>query len=221
MKIFENRNKMLESFPRGLKIAELGVFEGEFSKTIYEICAPKELILIDLFEGYFGSGDKDGNNYHYVQLEDEMDKLINYFSDNPEVKIIKQSTSAYLESILDNSLDMVYIDADHSYESVINDLRLSYKKVKYGGYICGHDYIYDAKNAIDHFCSEKNLEIICLTKDGCPSFCIQKKNDKLKILLKKTILFKVFINLTIDELQTKSRKSNQCYVVNGAVYFYH
>jgi hypothetical protein len=174
MKIFKTRNEMLESFPKNQVIAELGVFKGEFSKIIYETCTPKELLLVDLFEGYFGSGDKDGLNYHHVQLEDEMIKIKNHFKNDPSVKIIKNYTTVFLNSIPDEYLDIVYIDADHSYDSVLADLNASFNKVKNGGLICGHDYIHDAKNAVDHFCKSNNLEIEYLTEDGCPSFGIKK-----------------------------------------------
>lgn len=175
-KIFETRDEMLMEFDKNLIIAELGVFEGEFSKRIKEICQPKKLYLIDLFDGYFGSGDKDGHNHHYVQLEDEMVKIIDHFKDCPEVEVVKNSTIDFLNTLQDNYLDMVYIDADHSYNSVLEDLRLSYKKIKPGGLICGHDYVEhtEAKLAINQFCQETNLEIKFLTKDGCPSFCIEK-----------------------------------------------
>ena len=177
MEIFENRDEMISVLNKNMVIAELGVFEGEFSKKIKEICQPKELILVDLFEGYFGSGDKDGKNYHYVQLEEEMDKIINFFKDSNEVKVIKNSTSNFLIGLDDEYLDMVYIDADHSYNSVLQDLRLSYNKIKKGGFICGHDYVpfTEAEMAVNHFCKEKDLTIEYLTKDGCPSFCIIKK----------------------------------------------
>jgi hypothetical protein len=175
-KIFETRDQMLNSFDKNLIIAELGVFEGEFSKRIKEICQPSKLYLIDLFDGHFGSGDKDGQNYHFVQLDDEMHKIIDHFKDCEEVYVIKNSTINFLNTLEDNYLDMVYIDADHSYNSVLEDLRLSYKKVKNGGLICGHDYVEhtEAKAAVDQFCQETNLEIKYLTKDGCPSFCIEK-----------------------------------------------
>ena len=41
----------------------------------------------------------------------------------------------------DNSLDFVYIDANHSYESVKEDLKVWYPKVTNGGYLFGDDYL--------------------------------------------------------------------------------
>ena len=41
----------------------------------------------------------------------------------------------------DNSLDFVYIDANHSYESVREDLKIWYPKVTNGGYLFGDDYL--------------------------------------------------------------------------------
>jgi predicted O-methyltransferase YrrM len=38
------------------------------------------------------------------------------------------------------SFDVVYIDADHTYESVKQDIHLYFDKIKSGGFICGHDY---------------------------------------------------------------------------------
>ena len=41
----------------------------------------------------------------------------------------------------DESLDFVYIDANHAYDFVKEDLEMWWPKIKKGGYICGHDYI--------------------------------------------------------------------------------
>lgn len=177
MKIFENRNEQINELPKDLKIAELGVFEGEFSKEIYEICQPSELHLVDLFGGMFGSGDKDGKNHHVANLVLEMQKIKEIFASDQSVKVIKSSTVDYLNSLDDDYLDMVYVDADHSYHSVLTDLTLSKRKVKNGGFICGHDYVpgTEAALAINEFCRIENLIIQSITKDGCPSFCIINK----------------------------------------------
>ena len=44
----------------------------------------------------------------------------------------------------DNSLDWVFIDAEHDYESVKKDIIAWYPKVKIGGMIGGHDFHYQS-----------------------------------------------------------------------------
>lgn len=45
-----------------------------------------------------------------------------------------------LRALADESLDWVYIDGNHLYEYVAQDLRLSLAKVKPGGLVTGDDY---------------------------------------------------------------------------------
>ena len=59
----------------------------------------------------------------------------------------------------DNTLDFVYIDASHDYESVANDLNIWYPKLKGGGVLAGHDYIqHGVKRAVNEFTSKNNLK---------------------------------------------------------------
>jgi hypothetical protein len=39
--------------------------------------------------------------------------------------------------------DLVFIDGDHSYDGCLNDIRLWRRAVKSGGWIGGHDYLYE------------------------------------------------------------------------------
>ena len=57
-----------------------------------------------------------------------------------KVQIKFNKSEEYIKEIEDNSLDMVYIDAKHDYQTVERDLKSWDKKVKPGGFICGHDY---------------------------------------------------------------------------------
>jgi predicted O-methyltransferase YrrM len=43
------------------------------------------------------------------------------------------------DKVEDGSLDFVFIDADHEYESVIRDIKAWAPKVKPGGLVSGHD----------------------------------------------------------------------------------
>lgn len=179
MKILENRNDLLNTMDKNLVVCEIGVFKGDFSKIMLDILSPKELHLIDTFNGMMCSGDKDGNDITWTNLDEEYLNVTNMFSNNDNVYIHKGFSTDILNGFENNYFDMIYIDGDHSYEGVKSDLKLSFSKVKDGGLICGHDYISskfeDVVRAVDEFCDDHNLEIKYLTKDGCPSFCIIKK----------------------------------------------
>lgn len=54
----------------------------------------------------------------------------------------KGSSTQFLEEFADESLDFVYIDANHSYEYVKSDIENWKKKIKKGGFIGGHDFSY-------------------------------------------------------------------------------
>ena len=176
MKILKTRNDILKTLPENLKIAEIGVFIGDFSKEIYKITNPKELVLIDLFKGQAHSGDKDGENIIYANLEEEYLKLIDYFKYD-RVKIIKDYSYNALSRFKDNYFDFIYIDGDHSYKGVKRDLELAFLKVKPNGYIVGHDYniirFPGLVKAVDEFCQLYNLKIEILTEDKLPSYVIK------------------------------------------------
>ena len=57
--------------------------------------------------------------------------------------IMIRATSEVVADMFEReSLDFVYIDANHSYDYVKEDIELWYPKVKSGGYLLGHDYIH-------------------------------------------------------------------------------
>jgi predicted O-methyltransferase YrrM len=56
------------------------------------------------------------------------------------------------------TIDMVYIDADHSYASVKADILAWSDKVKVGGLIAGHDYgMEDVSRAVDEIFKKENI----------------------------------------------------------------
>lgn len=184
-KIFDTRINMIKALvPKESKICELGVFIGDLTKAIDELCSPSELIAVDMFEGIVGSGDQDGNNFKFVDLNKYYNYLINFFTNHP-VKIIKGDTVSVLEKYPDEYFDCIYIDADHSYEGSKRDIICSYKKLKKNGFLMGHDYgmnmqkakktyEFGVNRAVNEFCEKNNLQIYALALDGCISFAIKK-----------------------------------------------
>jgi predicted O-methyltransferase YrrM len=140
---------------------------------------PKELHLIDLFEGIVPSGDKDGENMIHCNLNEEYQILSEKYFKSNVVKLHKGSSNDILKKFPNDYFDMVYIDADHSYDGVKSDLEICYNKVKNGGYICGHDYTTHrfpgVVQAVDEFNEKNNYSIEIITSDGCPSYCMINK----------------------------------------------
>lgn len=185
--IFETRNEMFKYYCNNIsnpKILEIGVFKGEFLDYIVKNCNNGFIEGVDLFEGTTCSGDVDGNNVEYHNIKNIYLELLDKYKDTLNVKLYKSNSNDFLQNIDDNIYDIIYIDGDHSYEGVKQDLINSYKKIKNNGYIMGHDYemnmkkaknFYDfgVKKAVDEFCIDYNLSILAKALDGCVSFCIK------------------------------------------------
>jgi len=122
----------------GFKVGvEVGVAEGEYSEIISKANPQLKMYGIDPYKPYEGSTD-------YI-LEDEFDKR--YQQARKRLKhfrnytLIKEFSIEALKKFKDESLDFVYIDANHSEPYVTQDIKGWSKKVKRGGIIAGHDYV--------------------------------------------------------------------------------
>jgi len=178
----KTREEMLKIIPKKTIGAELGVFEGDVSNHIIDTVNPSILYLVDIFSGEMCSGDKNGNNMKNIDLNNSYKELLIKYKNTDNVKIVKDTTKNFLNSLEDNFLDFVYIDADHTYEGVYSDLTLSRYKVKNNGYILGHDYtprFQGCVEAVNTFIRKYDLKLLLTTDDTCASFLII--NDKYKI----------------------------------------
>ncbi len=185
MKLFSTRVEMVRALvPPGSACAEIGVFEGTFSKQIVETIQPSVLYMIDVFTGQCDSGNEDGNNVVHRNMDEVYRNLLAYSHDKPMLRLLKGKSTEILATFPDNSIDMIYIDGDHSYTGVKSDLESAFSKVRAGGWIMGHDYEmnmtkartryeFGVKQAVDEFCTTRGQEIIAKGLDGCVSFAIQ------------------------------------------------
>jgi predicted O-methyltransferase YrrM len=58
---------------------------------------------------------------------------------------IRMDSATAAVNYKDESLDFIFIDADHSYEAVTRDLQAWFPKLKKNGHIAGHDYVDDER----------------------------------------------------------------------------
>lgn len=180
IKTVATRTELLNLVPLKAKIAEIGVFRGEFAKQILQIAKPEELWLVDIWEGRWGSGDKDGNNHTEIDnMETIYLNLYQQTKNKPNIHVIRAKSVLFLQSCEDNYFDAIYIDGDHTAQAVYNDLVNSFDKIKNNGLLMGHDYHYniggDVVNAVSNFCTNYKQTVSIIANDGCPSFLIQIK----------------------------------------------
>jgi hypothetical protein len=142
-----------------LKGAEIGVKEGGLSAHLLQTFNLLEWISIDSWAVY---------NEKWCVSQEQMDEMYKRVCDKLAIYIprtcIKRMTSVEAShTIEDHYLDMVYIDANHSYEFVKEDLCIWYPKIKVGGIISGHDYSSTRKKsvqrAVNEFFEEKSLTL--------------------------------------------------------------
>lgn len=140
------RGRLLESLPKGSVVAEIGVWEGDFSQRILDICQPKELHLIDpwlYLPEFSNTGFGKKKNEHL--MEQRYHNVVARYKDDPRVKVHRATSEAALSTFADGSLDWVYIDGNHNEPFIGNDLRLCLQKVKADGIISGDDFNWQAE----------------------------------------------------------------------------
>ncbi len=177
--MYKTRECYINSLPDNIVGVELGVFEGSFSKILFDSNKFHSLYLVDIFSGSMFSGDKNGENGKNIDLDTAFRELQKVYENIPNVYIIKNTTTAFLNTCEDEFFDFVYIDADHTFQAVSDDLHLSRLKVKKGGIIAGHDYniarFPGVVDAVDNFVKTFDLEIEFTTEDKLASYFIKNK----------------------------------------------
>ena len=76
-----------------------------------------------------------------------------------------------------DKFDVIFLDGDHTFETVKNELSGFWTKVNEGGVLAGDDYDWpEVKKAVDEFANEKKLHVKFLSKEarGYPTYFFLK-----------------------------------------------
>jgi hypothetical protein len=121
----------------GYKVgAEIGVFEGYFSEILCQSNPELKLYSIDAWQFYPTHRNFRKQRHYDAAYEIAKNKLSAY----PNSKIIKKWSMDAAPDFPDESLDFVFIDGNHEFRYVADDIAEWSKKVKRGGIISGHDF---------------------------------------------------------------------------------
>jgi SAM-dependent methyltransferase len=116
--VLQSRLAMLDRIQPGLIICEVGCETGGFALEIISRCCPKMLHSIDI---------------DVSKLSDRLSGLSNF-------TMHQGLSGAVLDSFPDEMFDLIYIDADHGYPAVCNDIEHALAKLKPGGLLAFNDF---------------------------------------------------------------------------------
>ena len=131
-----NRNDLPAFFVEmGYKTgAEIGVHKGKY--TVFFCEAGLNMFAVDPWMGFIGQGqDQTKQEVQDGYYQQAFSRLSRY-----NCKIVRKTSMDALADFEDGSLDFVYIDGDHSFQHIANDIVYWSKKVRRGGTVSGHDY---------------------------------------------------------------------------------
>jgi hypothetical protein len=128
---------------------ELGSDVGNNALSVCKYMRINHLHLVDSFEReliYIP---------HYLPYGECKERLASYRS---AITYHIKTTDEAVNDFAENSLDFVYVDADHSYTACLADMKNYWPKVKAGGVLAGHDFNDPrVEKAVADFCAEKTL----------------------------------------------------------------
>lgn len=125
-------------FPNGKGI-EIGVFKGETSSFILKNWNGT-LYMVDVWRGLDEKEYEDSSNHfnHTNAYKETMDNIRGFEDRGIMIRANSKQASEFFK---DESLDWIWIDANHSYDYVKKDIEIWYPKLKFGGLFSGHDYM--------------------------------------------------------------------------------
>lgn len=174
MNVFLQREDLSNFINENSSVCEVGVKSGEFFKWLTKN-NPKLSVAVDLWDLYTIPSQND-LNYDIGDIKKFESEFRHKFKDT----IIHKMSSIEASKLFENFMfDLIYLDADHTYESTKSDMYAWYPKVKSGGILAGHDYCeyyinatsteFGVIKAVDEFIKENDLtHNFHITKFGSP-----------------------------------------------------
>ena len=133
------------NFTKGV---ELGVDRGEYSEVLCKANPELHLFSVDPWipEAYEpNTYVNEPKEYFDKNYNETKDRLASY-----NCTLVRKTSAEALKDFEDNSLDFVYIDANHDFPNFVFDLHYWIKKIKPGGIISGHDYANFSYSKFNH-----------------------------------------------------------------------
>ena len=153
--------------------AEVGVQRGLHARTLFRSVKDLKLICVDPWKPYNRQSEERTERVY----KDCLRRLKNY-----DVEYMRMTSMEAVVQVPDRSLDFVYIDGLHEFDSVMRDIIYWSRKVRFGGIVAGHDYYTFYQGgiipAVNAYTNAHNINDWYITNgDEYPSFFWVQKEE--------------------------------------------
>jgi hypothetical protein len=134
---------LVQELPLNAEVVEIGSYAGESAEIFIRCGKLKQLWCVDPWQNDYDGNDKASYTCPMQVVEQCFDKMrenlpiLGGRDCVTKLKMTSQQASTIFEPA---SLDFVYIDGCHLFESVMEDLTLWLPKIRPNGLIGGHDF---------------------------------------------------------------------------------
>jgi len=124
----------------GTSMVEVGSWAGESARIWIASGNVSSIILVDPYLDELAVAELEHDETRERSAEEAMASAQRVVSSFPGAQLLRMTSAHAAELLSGQEFDFVYIDANHTYESVLEDIRLWLPLVKADGIIAGHDY---------------------------------------------------------------------------------
>lgn len=125
-------------------MAEIGLFRGDNAFALLNNLPIGVFIGVDPYKRYSEFDDNLSNKTGQMakaDLNDVKKNMIERMTPFSNFRFIEDFSTNVAEQFEDHTFDFVFIDGNHYYDYVIDDILQWLPKVKRGGLLAGHDYM--------------------------------------------------------------------------------
>jgi GT2 family glycosyltransferase len=196
--------KLVNEIPDGGTICELGSWKGRSICSVSDLIRLKRLkvLIVDTFKG----SENEGNAHIEAKDKDirkQFEENVKKFNIEP---IIYEMTTDEASEKINEHIDLVFIDADHSYEGVKNDIIKWKGKAKK---LAGHDYgsWESVTKAVNESLKVKSLGTVWF-----------EANEWVVCFIATKDRYTSTLPMTLTSVMNQTRKPDEIFIYDDSIY---
>jgi hypothetical protein len=219
--LFHPRDALLGVLPAGGVAAEVGVAKGAFSRRILALNRPRTLHLID---PWVAQADPtyapDPGNAPQPVHEERYAKVLRKLRGpiaRGQVVVHREFSKKAAAAFAPETFDWVYIDAMHTFDAALADLRAFAPLTKPEGFLWGHDFSnhplakdmnFGVIEAVKAFVDEGAWRLVCVTADEYPSFVLARRGTNEQVRKLEIEILEKFTFITVKDFLARNFRQN-------------